>query len=49
MPLEIKIPLDIPDVRLPSTEITDEGEFIIGVESTLGGTRCRRCGAHISA
>ena len=48
MPLEIKIPLDIPDVRLLSTQITDEGEFIISVESTLEGTTCRRCGAHIT-
>ena len=46
MPLEIKIPLDIPDVRLLATEITDDGEFIISVESTLEGTPCRRCGTH---
>lgn len=49
MPLEITIPLDIPDVRLLETEITDSGEFVISVESTLGGANCHRCGARITA
>ena len=48
MPLEITIPLDIPDVRVLATEITDAGEFIIRLESTREGTHCRRCGAHIT-
>jgi transposase len=48
MPLEITIPLDIPDVRLLSTEITDTGAFIISVESRREGTACHRCGAHIT-
>jgi transposase len=48
MPLEIKIPLDIPDVRLVSTQITDQGEFIITLESTLDWAECHRCGARIT-
>ncbi len=32
---QITIPLDIPDVKVLSTEITERGEFIISVESTL--------------
>lgn len=48
MPLEIKIPLDIPEVRLLATEVTDSGDFLIWVESTLEGTTCHRCGAHIT-
>ena len=42
MPLEITIPLDIPDVRLLWTEITDSGQILVGVESTLEGATCHR-------
>jgi len=31
----ISIPLDIPDIRVPSTELTKEREPILTVESTL--------------
>jgi transposase len=48
MPLEITIPLDIADVRLLETEITDAGEFVISVESTCEGATCHRCGAWIT-
>lgn len=40
----ISIPLDIPDVRVLTTEVTKAGELILTVESTLASTTCRRCG-----
>ena len=43
----ITIPLDIPDVRVLQTQISEQGEFIITVESTLSSARCRRCGREI--
>ena len=32
---QIQIPLDIPEVRVVSTEITREGELLIQVESEI--------------
>jgi transposase len=43
----ITVPLDIPDVRVLQTQITEQGEFIITVESTVSSARCRRCGKEI--
>jgi transposase len=40
----VSIPLDIPDVRVLQTDLTQAGEFILTVESTLSSTTCRRCG-----
>ena len=40
----ISIPLDIPDVRVLQTDLTQANEFILTVESTLTTTTCRRCG-----
>lgn len=40
----ISIPLDIPDVKVLSTEISSTGDFIITVESTLSSTICNKCG-----
>src|SRR5215216_1443636 len=40
----ISIPLDIPDVRVLQTDLTQADEFILTVESTLTTTSCRRCG-----
>jgi transposase len=40
----ITIPLDLPEVRVVETEVTERGEFVITVESTVGSTRCRKCG-----
>jgi transposase len=40
----ISIPLDIPDVRVLQTDLTQANEFILTVESTLTSTTCRRCG-----
>ena len=41
------VPLDIPDVRVLSTEINKVGDLIITIESTKEGTNCRRCGREI--
>jgi transposase len=45
----ISLPLDIPNVRVLETEIDDEGDFIITVESTLEEATCRKCGRTITA
>ena len=44
---QITVPLDIPDVRVLSTEINKAGDLIISIESTKEGTNCRRCGREI--
>jgi len=44
---QITIPLDIPDVKVLQTQITEQGEFLITVESTVSSARCRRCGKEI--
>jgi transposase len=43
----IQVPLNLPDVRVLSTQRTAQGHWLIRVESTLEGTRCRRCGREI--
>jgi transposase len=40
----ISIPLDIPDVRVLQTDLTQADELILTVESTLETAICRRCG-----
>jgi transposase len=44
----ITIPLDIPDVRVLQTSVSEHGEIIITIESTKAGTRCRTCGQWIT-
>ena len=44
---QVTVPLDIPDVRVLKTEINQQGELIITVESTKSGTTCHRCGRWI--
>ena len=44
---QITVPLDIPNVRVLQTQITEEGEIILTVESTLPSARCRQCGREI--
>ncbi len=39
----ISIPLDLPDVRVFDTQINDQGEIIITVESTLKEATCKHC------
>lgn len=43
----IQVPLNLPDVRVLSTQRTEQGHWLIRVESTLEGARCRRCGQEI--
>lgn len=42
-----EMPLDIPDVRILTTEISREGDFVITVASTVEGTTCHKCGRRI--
>lgn len=44
----ISIPLDIPDVRVLQTDLTQADELILTVESTLPSTSCHRCGRTIA-
>ena len=41
---QVRIPLDIPEVRVIKSEMNKAGELIITVESTKETTTCRRCG-----
>jgi transposase len=45
---EIRIPLDLPDVRILEVSKTDRGHWLIRLESTLKGTTCKKCGREIS-
>lgn len=45
---EITIPLGIADVKVLGTELDPQGHFIITVESTITGTKCRQCGQHLT-
>jgi transposase len=44
---QVTVPLDIPDVRVLSTEINKAGELVITLESVKEGTICRQCGREI--
>ena len=44
----ISIPLDISDVRVLQTDLTQASEYILTVESTLESTICRQCGRTIA-
>ena len=44
---EIKIPLDLPNIRVISTKTNGQGDYVITVESTLDYTNCGRCGRKI--
>jgi len=45
---QVTIPLGISDLRVLKSEVGDRGEIIIRVESTRGGTSCRKCGKWIT-
>lgn len=45
---KFEISLDIPDVRIIKTEKNATGDFMITVEITRAGTKCHRCGRHIT-
>lgn len=40
----IQIPLDLPDVRVLGITKTDQGHWLIQIESLLNGTSCYKCG-----
>ena len=44
----IQIPLDLPDVRVLEVSKTEEGSWLIQVESTLESTSCRKCGKKLT-
>ena len=44
---QVTVPLDIPDVRVLSTEINKVGDLMITIESVKEGTICRQCGREI--
>lgn len=48
MPPMFQIPLNLPDVRILSSEQDEHGDFVITVESTLSSTTCKHCGREIS-
>lgn len=48
MPAELRIPLDIPNVEIVSTQITKDGRLVLRVESTVETTQCRICGQEIA-
>lgn len=45
---QITFPLDIPNVVVLKTAMTQRGDYIITVESTQTSTACRKCGREIS-
>jgi len=47
MDTSLQVPLHGPDGRVLSTQRTDHGHWLIHVESTHDGTRCRHCGREI--
>jgi transposase len=44
----IRIPLDLPDVRVLEMSQTERGEWLLKLESTAEGTTCHNCGRHIT-
>ena len=44
----IQIPLDLSDVRVLEVSKTEDGSWLIRVESTLRGTSCRKCGQKLT-
>jgi len=47
MASELKVPLDIPDVEVLGTEMTDDGRLLIRVESLVETMKCGVCGQEI--
>lgn len=44
----IRVPLNLPDTRVLEVTKTERGHWLIRVESTLKGTKCKRCGRRIT-
>ncbi len=47
MPITLTVPLDLPNVRVLTQRMLEEGTVLIEVESTLRTTPCHRCGRMI--
>ena len=47
MPITLTVPLDLPDVRVLTQRMLEEGTVLIEVESTLRTSPCHRCGRMI--
>ena len=43
----IEIPIDLPDTKILAVNKTASGDWLIQLESTLKGTKCRQCGRPI--
>lgn len=46
--VQITLPLGIPDVKVLGVETNESGDIVITVESTIEGTKCRKCGQVIT-
>jgi len=44
----LQIPLEIPDVKIGKSEISEDGDSVITVTGMIEGTICHRCGRHIT-
>ena len=44
----IRIPLNLPDVRVLELSKNEQGDWLIKLESTLPGTTCHQCGREIT-
>ena len=44
----IRIPLDLPDVQIQAVSQSEQGDWLIRVESKIHGTQCHRCGRQIT-
>ncbi|ABW31190.1 ISL3-like element ISAcma10 family transposase [Acaryochloris marina] len=44
----IRIPLNLPDIRVLELSKTERGDWLIKIESTLQGTTCHQCGREIT-
>ena len=48
MDSSLHIPLDLPDVRVLNISKTEQGAWLIQIESTLNRTTCHKCGREIT-
>jgi transposase len=48
MDSSLHIPLDLPDVRVLNLSKTEQGAWLIQIESTLNSTTCHKCGREIT-
>ena len=48
MAVTLQNPLDIPDIRLLSSSLTEQGDLVLTVESTHESTPCQRCGRELT-